>query len=141
MAPTLNYVFSLHVNLAPPVDLGPLSAGHRRYIPITGGSIKGTRLEGIILPGGGDWNDAQVDGSYHMRAEYVLQANDGTSIFIHNEGDARNDASSGWYARTVAKFDVKEGPHAWLKKSLIIGEQLPPPPSLAFVEFNFYEVL
>lgn len=33
MAPQLEYVFTLHVDLEPPLDYGPTSTGYKRFIP------------------------------------------------------------------------------------------------------------
>jgi hypothetical protein len=49
MAPHLEYDFTLHVDLEPPLDYGPTSAGYKRFIPISGGKITGQNLQGTIL--------------------------------------------------------------------------------------------
>jgi hypothetical protein len=131
MAPKLNYVFTLHVDLAPPQCFGRTSFGERRFIPITGGRFEGPKIKGKILPGGGDWNAARSDGVVHVLAKYTIQVEDGTLINLTNEGYGRasqktmdgvfgDDPSKAlianggtdWYTKTFPKFEVTDGPHA-----------------------------
>lgn len=88
-APTLQYAFTLKVDLAPPHEYSITNAGNKRYIPITGGTVTGPKLQGEILPGGGDWNTVQRNGVVHLYARYSIKAADGTIIGIINEGRGR----------------------------------------------------
>ncbi|GAB3279869.1 hypothetical protein GCM10027449_20540 [Sinomonas notoginsengisoli] len=54
-APALEYVGTLSVLIAEPIDVGPTPEGHRRIIGITGGTVTGPRLTGRILAGGADF--------------------------------------------------------------------------------------
>jgi hypothetical protein len=84
------YVFTIHVDLAPALDFGKTtSSGDRRFIPITGGRLEGPNLVGEILPGGGDWNAVRADGVVHVLAKYAIRLDDGTMVNVHNEGYGR----------------------------------------------------
>jgi hypothetical protein len=50
--PQVEFVFEEHVTLAPATVLGETALGHRQYIPITGGTIAGPKLQGRVIPGG-----------------------------------------------------------------------------------------
>ena len=50
--PRLEHVCDLAVTIAPPVEVGQTVAGLRRMIPITGGLVRGPRLNGKVLAGG-----------------------------------------------------------------------------------------
>jgi len=67
-APALRYAFTIKVDLAPPHDYDITNDGNKRYIPITGGTVDGPKLQGEILPGGGDWNTVQHNGVVHVCA-------------------------------------------------------------------------
>jgi hypothetical protein len=43
-APTLQYAFTLKVDLAPPHEYGITNVGNKQYIPITGGTVTGPKL-------------------------------------------------------------------------------------------------
>lgn len=100
-SPSLDYAFTLHVDLAPPQDLGITHAGKRRFIPITGGTFSGPKLSGTVLPGGGDWNVIRPDGVVHVFAKYTIRLTDTqrgpdgdnkekeTLISVTNEGYGR----------------------------------------------------
>ena len=139
MPPTLKYVFTLNVDLSPPLDFGNTHCGHRRFIPITGGSVEGPRLKARIVPGGGDWNVTREDGIGHLYAKYTIQADDGVLISVTNEGwirkfqrkvnpDDGGDAEANkveetkWYAKTNPRFEVEDGPHGWLNRTVFIGD-------------------
>lgn len=74
MAPTLEFAFTLKVDLSPAQDFGNTSYGYRRFIPITGGSADGPKLKATVLPGGGDRNILHDDGVAHVFAKYTIQA-------------------------------------------------------------------
>ncbi|OAL07660.1 hypothetical protein IQ06DRAFT_342375 [Phaeosphaeriaceae sp. SRC1lsM3a] len=159
MPASIKYAFTLHVDLAPPLDYGTTFAGDRRFIPILGGQVEGPCLNGEILSGGGDWNAVRADGVVHILAKYSIKTNDGVLIYIHNEGYGRanqadmktvfgNDPSSAsmknggsdWYTKTFPRFEVGRGPHEWLTKSCFLGDLLPPErPN--HVKIDVYEVL
>lgn len=149
----LRKAFRLDVCLAPPLEVKETPLGYRRVIPITGGTFKGERLEGTILPGGADWNVVRPDGIVHLWARYTLQTNDGVLISILNEGFQRGPADtmakilageaidpSDWYSRTTPRFEVADEKYRWLNETVFIGDLLPPTRADA-VSIEVYEVL
>lgn len=132
MAPTLEYAFTLEVDLTPALDFGNTHCGHRRYVPVTGGTANGPKLKATILDGGGDWNVLREDGMGHIYARYTLQAEDGALISVTNEGWIRmfepktagstERVVSEWYAKTNPRFEVEDGPHSWLNRTMFVGE-------------------
>lgn len=83
--PKVEFVFEERVTLAPAVVLGDAPSGHRQYIPITGGTIAGPKLNGRVIPGGWDYQNRLASGCFSMTADYFLEADDGTVIHILNE--------------------------------------------------------
>lgn len=159
MPASLRYVFTLHVELADPVQFGVTTSGERRFIGITGGHFEGPGIKGNILPGGGDWNSVK-DGIVHVYARYSLRTHDGVPISITNEGFGRaapgqmehvfaNDfeeaekKSSGdtWYTKTWPRFEVAAGSsYEWLNRSCFVGDLLKPDQP-SHVKIEVYEVL
>lgn len=148
MAPTLEFAFTLHVDLSPALEFGDTPCGSRRFIPITGGTVKGPKLTATILPGGGDWNVLREDGIGHLFAKYTIESSDGVPISVTNEGwirkFRRSDGSERvaedqWYAKTNPRFEVRSGPYDWLNRTVFVGE-LRKPSIPNHVDIDVYSV-
>src|SRR5262245_61994395 len=85
-APVLRHVFSLRGELAPPVEYGEIDGLRKRFIPVTGGTVYGPRLQGRVLSGGGDWQAVAEGGLAQVLARYSIEAGDGTIIGVTNAG-------------------------------------------------------
>ena len=139
-APPLEWVFSARITLAPPVEKGNVDGQRRRFIAITGGEVTGPKLAGVVLPGGGDWQSIHADGITELDARYSLKASDGTVIGVTNPGvrvaapeivariAAGEDVDpSLYYFRTTPKFEVADGTHAWLRRSIFVARGIRKP--------------
>lgn len=131
----LAFAFDIRARIGAPLDGGPGRHGHRRVIPITGGTVEGPRLSGRVVPGGADYEVQRADGCSMVEAHYAIEADDGTPIYIRNEGlfvapsevIARVDAGETvapeeYYFRTAPRFDAPDGPHGWLSDRLFVAE-------------------
>ena len=68
--PALERAFDVVVHLGPLEDHGMTRAGHRRVVPIIGGSVTGA-FEAEILPGGADWQIVRSDGAIEVDAHLL----------------------------------------------------------------------
>jgi hypothetical protein len=149
-APSLEYAFSVRATLAPPLEQGEIDGKRHRFIAITGGTVSGPRLEGEVLPGGGDWQTIGPGGMTEVWARYSFEAKDGTVIAVTNAGvrtatpevierlaKGEDVDPSLYYFRTAARFDVAKGKHEWLKRTLFVARGIRKPDS---VIIDFYEV-
>ncbi|KQM99224.1 hypothetical protein ASE85_10930 [Sphingobium sp. Leaf26] len=128
------HLMRLDVALGPTLDVGAVPGGHRRVIPIVGGTFAGERLSGTICPGGADWNLVRPDGTVYLWARYTLKCDDGTLIMITNDGyqpgapDVMEKILTGesidmtnWYARTRPVFEVTGERYAFLNERAFVG--------------------
>lgn len=129
------FAFEAEVTVDAPLIVGPSTWGLRRVVPITGGSFKGPRLSGRVLPGGADWQVVRPDGVLDIEAKYTLLTDDGATIMVTNKGMrhgpkaiidklARGEAvaPSQYYFRTAAQFEVaSDSAHAWLTRAVFVG--------------------
>ena len=125
----LEYVFQVRIDFKERISFeGP--NGRRAYVPAISGVIEGPRLQGIVVPRSG----ADYAGHGRLNAHYMLQASDGTMIYINNTGYLyakdgkpldRNDPTWGgdreFYFRCTPVFDTPVGPHDWLTRTVIVG--------------------
>lgn len=107
------FIYEAIVEIGEFVEVGPTSKGHRRYIPITGGTFEGPSIRGKVLAGGADWQTERTDGVTEADALYSISCDDGTVIIVHNQGFISDGGS---YMRTALRFEAPEGKHAWLNR-------------------------
>jgi hypothetical protein len=132
--PRLHYAFTILVTLDRPIEQGIVDGRRKRFVPITGGTVNGPKLQGVVLRGGGDWQTIDADGLTLVDTRYTLQASDGTVIDIANPGVrvaspevttriARGEqvAPDAYYFRSSPRFSVAPGPHEWLRRTLFVG--------------------
>ena len=65
-------------------------AGHRRIIPVIGGTVTGT-FTGTILAGGADWQTVRADGSIEIDGRYSARGDDGSLLYIRARGVRSGD--------------------------------------------------
>jgi Protein of unknown function (DUF3237) len=138
----LEFVFQirLHFTRVQNIENMPTGAG-RGAVYIDRGTIEGPRLRGTVVPGsGGDWALFRPDGALATDARYMLQAEDGTLILMHNRGylwgrtpdvmprirawifaGGPPVAPHEYYLRAFPTFEVERGAHDWLTRHVIIG--------------------
>jgi len=85
--PRLTRVYRLQAMLGQPLDLGERPRGHRRIVPLTGGTFTGPELCGKLLPGtGADWQTVLPDGTALGDIRYVLQTDGGDRLYVQSRG-------------------------------------------------------
>lgn len=130
----LTPAFEARIEVGPAQEVGATAKGIRRMIPILGGSFAGPRMQGIILPGGADWQLVRPDGTAEIEAHYTMKTHDGVCIYIMNRGYrhgppeimqklARGEevAPDQYYFRSSPVFEVEQGTYDWLDKSVFVG--------------------
>jgi hypothetical protein len=122
------------ITLAPAQELGESPLGRRRIINITGGTFRGERLAGKVLPGGADWQVIRADGVADLDARYTLETSDGALIYVRNHGyrhgpaDVLKKLAAGedvdpslYYMRTSPLFETGDARYAWLNRLICVG--------------------
>jgi hypothetical protein len=131
--PRLVFAFEARVDVAESLHVGRGADEVLMFTPITGGTVAGPRLNGVVLPGGGDWSTTR-GGTTELDARYLLQADDGAVIDIVNVGfwratpevDARVEAGEDlpeteYYYRTSPVFRTDAPAHRRLAESVFVG--------------------
>jgi hypothetical protein len=150
-APSLEHVCDLEVTIAAPVEVGQTAMGLRRMIPITGGVVRGPRMNGRVLPGGADFQLITAGATQsHLDARYVLELDDGSRVWVQNTAlrfaSAEDSARimrgepvdpSRVYFRCQPRFEVAAAPWAWLAEHQFVGTGRRLPDA---VHLSFYKV-
>ncbi|MBV7411112.1 DUF3237 domain-containing protein [Maritimibacter sp. DP1N21-5] len=104
--------------------------GRRAFVQPFGGVVEGPLLNGKVVPlSGADW--AQ---NGQLNAHYMLEADDGTLIYLNNlgylyrtDGEVTDPKNPLWskdvpsYFRLTPYFDCPTGPHDWLTRHVVVG--------------------
>jgi hypothetical protein len=120
----LEHAFDVRIDFHERRVFGPVSGGARQgFTSVKSGIVEGPRLNGKVLEySGADWAAVRTDGVVELNAHYLLEASDGTLIYIRNLGyvyAAQADREA--YFRCTPYFRVPEGPHDWLNRTVIVG--------------------
>lgn len=127
-------IFTVHAELEAIMNLGRTPYGERRVIGITGGTVKGTKLNGKVLPGGSDWQIIRADGAADIQARYTLESDSGGRILVYSAGlrhgqpdvmarlaKGDNVDPSLYYFRTAMRFETADPAASWLNRIVAIA--------------------
>ena len=128
------YVFTITAEIAEVTTAGDLGHGVRRIIPITGGEVRGERVNGKVLPFGADFQIIRPNELIDLEARYAFETDDGAVVYVENKGirfgpvDLLQKLKRGEpvdpkliYCRTVPKFETGAEKYRWLMENLFIG--------------------
>jgi hypothetical protein len=133
--PRLTHVYHLEATLAQPLDLGQTAQGHRRIVPLTGGTFTGPELNGTLLPGASaDWQIVLPDGTALGDIRYTLQTDSGDLLYVQSRGVRHGSAevlarlgrgedvdASEYTFRTSTQIETSAPDLDWLKKAVFIS--------------------
>jgi hypothetical protein len=134
MTISLKHLADLVVHVGTPITVGETPEGLRRVVPILGGTLRGARIAGAILPAVADYQLIRADGYTTLDARYVAMLDDQSLLYIVNlgvrfgppeimaritrgEGVAPEDV----YFRTTPRFETASPAHAWLMRPLFLA--------------------
>jgi Protein of unknown function (DUF3237) len=134
-APRLTQVYRLEAALGSPLDLGDIAEGHRRIVPLTGGTFTGPDLNGKLLPGASaDWQTVLPDGTALGDVRYTLQTDGGDLLYVRSRGVRHGsaevlarlghgeDVDPGEYTfRTSTQIETGAAALSWLNRGVFIG--------------------
>ena len=133
--PRLTKIYRLEAALGEPLDLGETPSGHRRIVPLTGGTFRGPELQGKLLPGASaDWQIILPDGTALGDVRYTLQTERGDVLYVQSRGVRHGNAevlarlgrgedvdASEYTFRTSTKIECAAADLAWLNKGVFIS--------------------
>ena len=148
--PSLEFVFEVVATLEKPLIFGQTGIGERRIIGIIGGTVKGPKLNGIVLPGGADWQIVREDGVSEINARYSIKSDDGALIYIEAPGIREASPAvikrinsgeivdpSEYYFRTTPRLETSSEKYAWMGRRLFVCKGIRHPDG---VEIRYYMV-
>ena len=133
--PSLKRVYRLEATLGDPLDLGHVAQGHRRIVPLTGGTFTGPELIGTLLPGvSADWQIVLPDGTALGDIRYTLRTDAGALLYVQSRGVRHgrpevlarlgrgDDVDASEYTfRTSTQIETAAADLDWLNKGVFIS--------------------
>jgi hypothetical protein len=133
--PFLELIYRLEASIGDPQDVGQISAGHRRIVPLTGGTFNGPELRGTLIPGASaDWQTILPDGTALGDVRYTLETESGDLLYVQSQGVRHGspgvlerlgrgeDVDAGEYTfRTAVKIETGADSLEWLNKGIFVS--------------------
>jgi muconolactone delta-isomerase len=133
--PRLTPVYRLEATVGEALDLGDTAQGHRRIVPLTGGTFTGTEISGMLVPGASaDWQTVLPDETALADVRYTLQTDDGALLYVRSRGVRHGSAAilsrltrgeevdaSEYTFRTATRIETALPRLDWLNKGVFIG--------------------
>ncbi len=128
-------LFTLLLDVAPPINVGKTPGIDRRIGVITGGRFEGEKLRGTLLPGGSDWQAVRPgDGAFMLNVRICLKTDDDAIISMsypgirHGPKDVLDRIARGevvkatdYYLRIAGSFETTSEKYAWLNNIICLG--------------------
>jgi Protein of unknown function (DUF3237) len=131
------HLFDMVVDLNPRLEIGTGPLGRRTLFGSAGGTFRGPRLHGEVLPGGGDWALFRPDGAMTLDVRLTLRTHDGALVHMTYGGrwvfplSLRADLADpvkrhhvdpdSYYFRTNPLFETGAEQYAWLNNIVCVG--------------------
>jgi len=135
--PPLKYEWlaTAEAELEPPQPVGKTPHGTRNIVYVKSGIVKGPKINGKVLPGGGDWYLTRPDGVGEVDVRATIQTDDGALIYTHYKGviDAKNG-----YFRTTPRYETSHEKYTWLNSIVAVGVGSSIPTG---VRYHIYQIL
>ena len=133
--PRLAPVYRLDATLGEPLDLGDIGQGHRRIVPLTGGTFTGPKISGTLVPGASaDWQTVLPDGTALGDIRYTLQTSGGDLLAVQSRsvrhgpaevlarlGRGENVDPGEYTFRAATQIDTAAPALDWLNKGVFVS--------------------
>jgi hypothetical protein len=147
--PLLRHVLDAEIEVGTPIEVARTAAGERRIVPILGGRVRGPGLSGRVLAGANDYQIVRGPALLELQARYVVETDDGSRIYVENNGLRSGPADvmerlrrgeavdpSQIYFRAVPRFETDAPAHAWMMQRLFVSSGLRTPDRVILAVFE-----
>jgi len=128
------HLFDVHLELGAIDTIGATPYGHRVVGNLGGGNFEGERLQGRVLPSGGDWGLFLPDGTLVVDGRATYETDDGALFYVVYGGrwviapdmmarlQSENPPDpSEYYLRIHLEFQTASEKYGWLNHVIAVG--------------------
>jgi hypothetical protein len=138
------FLFKMVLQVPSIANLGETPYGGRRIAQVASGKFEGTKVNGEVLPGGGDWLLLRHDQTLQLDVRLILQTDDKQLIYMtykgfrHGPKDVIERLNRGesvdpglYYFRSTPYFETSSEKYDWMNRicSIATGERSASGPS------------
>jgi hypothetical protein len=133
------------------IRVGATPYGNRHIMYITGGTIEGPKIKGVVVPGGGDWLVIRPDRAVILDVRAVCRTDDDQIVYTLFRGvnimsrEVREKMAKGeevdpseYYFRITPVFETASEKYDWLNRIVAVGVGRPTPTG---VGYKIYAIL
>jgi hypothetical protein len=127
--------FTYYASLAPPLMIGNGPYGTRALFPVQDGRVKGDRISGSFVGGGGDWLLIGSDGWGRLDVRGQIQTDDGVLLYITYYGVlqltetvmtavqtmAEETSYEDQYFRITPRIEAGDERYFWVNQTVFVG--------------------
>lgn len=126
--------FVVNARLASTLPIGKGPIGHRLYVDVLGGTLKGERVSGDIVSGG-EWALYGPDGYIRVDVRLQIKTHDDAFLYVQYNGllemnkavreagaNGQGTAFEDQYFYTNPRFETGAEQHAWLNTTFFVGQ-------------------
>ena len=131
----LQYEFTMHPTLGARHVIGAGPFGGRVVAGVSGGWVRGERVNGTVVGPGADWALATGDGYAHVDVRLQIVTDDQATIFVVYTGllevndavsaaltsDERETSWDDQYFRVEPRFECGAERYSWIHRSLFVA--------------------
>lgn len=149
-APELSFLCDMELTVEGAHLPGKTPIGNRRIIRVTGGKLRGEKLNADVVPGGDDWITVREDGTIIQDVRILLETDDKELILMTYRGirtgsrevlqrlDNGEDVDPDeYYFRTAPIFETAAEKYDWLNRKIFISKGIRLPQG---VNYSIYTV-
>lgn len=113
----VQHVFSAHLDIGTPTYVRNGPEGTKLIVAITGGTIAGDRINGVIVSNsGGDWVSIGANGEMRIDVRFTILTDDDATVYVSYKG-----VLQGRRALCGPLFETGHERYSWLNTSQGIG--------------------
>jgi len=123
----VEHLFTMHALLTPPAIVPDGPNGTRVLITVTGGTVRGARINGELLAGG-DWVTMRATGVGQLDVRLTIRTDDDAVVYMEYRGLIGGDR----IARVAPLFQAGDAQYTWLNDIQAVGFGSPAPGEVTY---------